>query len=222
MGVSVIIPAYNEKDIIQDTIHALSRVEDVCQIIVVDDGSSDGTAEKASAAGAQVFSLQKNRGKGYALTEGVFHATEEIIALIDADLGPSAREIVKLLEPVARGEADMAVALFPTATRKGGLGLVKTLAFWGVKALTGKSFRTALSGQRVLTREVLNKVTPFGAGYGAEVYSLIRCVRCGFRVVEVPVQMTHRETGRDLMGFYHRGRQFWQVLRALVYAGVSR
>ena len=65
-------------------------------------------------------------------------------------------------------------------------------------------------------------MTPFAAGYGAEVALTIRALRAGLRVVEIPVAMRHAATGRDLAGFCHRGRQFIDILATLVALGFER
>jgi len=67
-----------------------------------------------------------------------------------------------------------------------------------------------------MRREVLDVVAPFASGYGVEVAMTIKAARSGFRIQEVPTTMHHRVTGRDLSGFLHRGRQFKDVLLALI------
>ena len=74
---------------------------------------------------------------------------------------------------------------------------------------------TPLSGQRAMTVDAFRAVSPFAPGFGMEVAMTVDALRAGFRVVEVPVEMSHRETGRDLAGFVHRGKQFKDILEAL-------
>ncbi|HBQ85947.1 MAG TPA: glycosyl transferase, partial [Syntrophomonas sp.] len=75
------------------------------------------------------------------------------------------------------------------------------------------------SGQRAMTREVLEAVTPFREGYGVELGMTIKALQKGFRIMEVPTTMTHNETGRDLKGFLHRGKQFVDVVRVIRQEG---
>ncbi|MCW3490250.1 glycosyltransferase family 2 protein [Dethiobacter alkaliphilus] len=216
MQVTAIIPAFNEADRIAETIGALKSIEQIGQIVVVDDASEDNTAECAHGAGADiVLRLKQNGGKGNALAQGVQVAQGEVLCFVDADLGGSAKEFGKLMGPVLADEADMVVAQFPCSLRPGGVGLVKKLASFGINRLSGYRPAAPLSGQRVLKRAVWEQAKYGLDGFGVEVGLTVQCVQNGFRVKEVPVVMTHRETGRDLQGFKHRGRQFIQVSRTL-------
>lgn len=213
--VSVVIPAHNEEQSIAHTVKAVYRIPGVREVIVVDDASTDRTAAVAGAAGATVIRLRRNAGKGHALSRGAAAASGDIVLLLDADLEGTATEAAKLIRPLVDGTADMAIAAFPPPRRKGGFGLVRGLARLGIRYFTGLNLKSPLSGQRALTRRALEAVMPFANGYGAEVAMTVAAARSGLRIVEVPVQMRHRETGRDLAGFRHRGRQFRDVARAL-------
>jgi len=216
--VVALIPAYNEAKNITATVAALSELSEVNEVVVVDDASTDQTGDLAVAAGARVISMFSNKGKGAALNEGSKQIEADVVMLLDGDLGYSARDARLLLEPVLDGRADMTVAHFPPPRLKGGFGLVKGLARKGIKFFTGLEMQSPLSGQRVMTRPVMDKLLPFASGYGVEVGLTIKAARAGFKVLEVPVQMTHAETGRDLKGFLHRGRQFYHVARVLARA----
>jgi hypothetical protein len=216
MKISAVIPAYNEEARIGETVRALASVASICEIIVVDDGSLDQTAREAEAAGAhRVIVLDRNEGKGGALARGVIASCGEVLCFVDADLGASAAEFAVLLGPVMQGEADMVVAAFPQALQKCGLGLVKGMAVWGIGKLAGFRPSAPLSGQRVLKRAVWEQALCARDGFGVEVGLTVDCLRNGFTLVEIPVTMWHRETGRDWQGFTHRGRQFVQVSRTL-------
>ncbi len=213
---TAIVPAYNEAERIGATVGALRSVPEVDEIVVVDDGSTDGTAEAADAAGATVLRLPSNRGKGGALEQGVKCAAGDVLVLLDADLGDTAAEAGALIRPVLDGAADMTIARFPVIPgRGGGVGLAVGMARKGVQRLTGKSIFAPLSGQRALRREVLQRVGGFERGFGAEVALTVDALRAGFRVLEVPVTMTHRVTGRDWPAVRHRARQFLAIARAL-------
>lgn len=220
--VSVLIPAHNESIHIYDTVRAIKQVPEVDEIIVVDDASADNTAELAEKAGARVIRLQANIGKGGALNEGMAALSGDIIALVDGDLGRTAGDVRKLILPVLEDRVDMTIARFPRARKKGGFGLVKGLARNGIKFFTGLDMMSPLSGQRAMTRQVFEALGRFASGYGVEVGLTIDVARRGFRIMEVDVNMTHAETGRDLKGFMHRGKQFVHVLKVLASRAVMR
>lgn len=213
--VSVIVPAYNEAERIGETLLALTPLPQVKEVIVVDDGSSDATADIASRFASQVIRSKDNRGKGHALHRGWKHAQGEIIVFLDADLGTTATFAPALIEPVLWNECDMSIAALPSATRRGGFGFVKTLAGQGIKRLTGHRVQAPLSGQRAITRDCLENISPFSGDFGIEVNLTIEALRKGYRVLEVPVAFTHRESGRNWEGFAHRGRQFADIARTL-------
>ncbi|MDN5348135.1 MAG: hypothetical protein PWP65_1699 [Clostridia bacterium] len=238
----MVIPAYNEAPAIGDTVRAAAGIPGVTEIWVVDDGSDDATAEIAAAAGAEVIRLKRNSGKGAALNAAAAYLNGQAVLLLDADVGSTAREGEKLLRPLWSGEADLVVGRFSgpapgspgeqggakaglaageavprhAAGDGGGLGLVKGLARWGVQRLTGRQVGAVLSGQRAMWHRVWEAILPFPAGFGVEVVGTVRALRRGFRLKEVEVEMTHKATGRDWAGFYHRGRQFLHVGAALL------
>jgi len=221
-SVTILIPAYNESATILETIKAVQNVSKIKQIIVINDCSKDNTSELAKSTGVEVIDLPQNLGKGGALNYGLKFAKSEIIGLIDGDLGKSAFEVEKLIDPVLNNKADMTIGRFPPAKTKGGFGMVTKLAKKGIRWYTGLEVSSPLSGQRVLQREIINKIGAFESGFGVEVGLTIDVFRHGFRVKEIPVQMTHAETRRDLAGFLHRGHQFWDVLMVLAKRIVKR
>lgn len=224
MRIVALIPAHDEAERIAATVAAARSIEGIHRVIVIDDGSTDGTSRLAEDAGATVVRLATNAGKGAALDAGVLHATDaDVLLLLDADLGQTAEQGALLLAPVLAGVADVTVATFPKAIGKAGFGLVKGLARWGI-AHFGRGFEAnaPLSGQRALSRAAVEVVRPFSTGYGVEVAMSVRALRSGMRIVEVPTTMTHAATGRDVAGFVHRGRQFVHVLFALIDIALER
>jgi glycosyltransferase involved in cell wall biosynthesis len=229
MNVVVLIPAHDEAGRIADTVAAARGIPGVTRVLVVDDASRDETAEIAEAGGAEVLRLPVNVGKGAALDSGLalVRADADMLLMLDGDLGASAAQGALLIERVTRGDADMTIAAFPRPATKAGFGLVKGLARFGIRALggaAGHSFEPTapLSGQRAMTRECWERVTPFAFGYGVEVALTVRALRAGLRVEEVVTTMSHDATGRDAAGFTHRGRQFAHVARALARLAFER
>ena len=218
--ISIIMPAYNEASKIKNTLENIYSIEEIDEIIVVDDGSSDNTSEIVSSIEnkkIKLFKLEQNKGKGYALNYGLNIAIEnaDIIGFLDADLGSSSKEVKKLIDSILNNEADVIIAKFPPAKKKGGLGFVKGLAKKSVLEMTGKELDATLSGQRLFKKEVLNKFDEIPFGYGVEVGMTIDILKYGYTIKEVLVNMTHSETGRDLKGFIHRGKQYYHIKKVL-------
>lgn len=215
-SVTVLIPAFNEEETIGDTVAAARSLTGVTQVLVIDDGSSDSTAVKAAESGAVVISCGSNMGKGGALNQGSDYIKSDFLLLLDADLGKSAAGAQKLLDPVMEGVADMTVAIFPSSARKGGFGLVKGLARAGIRYFAGISLEAPLSGQRAMKTECYLDSLPLAGGFGVEVDLTLKAARRGYSIIEVPVLMRHRETGRDIRGVLHRGKQFLHVAGTLI------
>jgi glycosyltransferase involved in cell wall biosynthesis len=213
--VVALVAARDEQDRIGQTVTALRRLDGVDEVVVVDDGSRDTTASRALAAGASVLRLERSRGKGRAL-EGALRRTPpaDVWLLADGDLGDSAGELGRVLEPVLMGEADLAIAVFPPG-REGGFGFVKRAAGRAIRTLGGLQVAEPLSGQRAVSAKAIDAVRPLAGGFGVETAMTIDAGRAGLRVLEVPAELVHRPTYRDLRGFAHRGRQGWDILRAV-------
>ncbi|MBN2847526.1 MAG: glycosyltransferase family 2 protein [Coriobacteriia bacterium] len=224
MTVTALIPAHNEAERVGATVSAARSVPMIDRVVVIDDGSTDNTTVVAAAAGAEVVRVPVNRGKGGALQAGLDLVREatDVLVLLAADLGESASEAALLLSPELDGQADMAIEVLPRPAGSGGIGLVKTLARWGIARLGPFDAQAPLSGQRALSRRAWEAATPFADGFGVEVALTVHVARAGLTIAEVPTAMRHAATGRDIPGFMHRGRQFIAVARTLVRLALGR
>jgi glycosyltransferase involved in cell wall biosynthesis len=213
--VVALVPARDEADRVGATVAALRAIREVDEVVVVDDGSTDGTGSRALAAGATVLQIPRRAGKGKAL-EGALRrlSAPDVWLLADADLAASAAELERVLAPVLAGEVHLAIAAFPPG-QGGGFGLVKRFASRAIRWCSGFTAAEPLSGQRALTAEALGACRPLARGFGVETAMTIDAVRAGLRVVEVPARLSHRPTGRSVRGFAHRGRQGVDILLAV-------
>jgi len=214
--VDILIPAYNEEDIIGETVKAALSMPGINEVVVIDDGSEDETPFIAHEAGARVIQLDQNNGKGTAMNQGVAETDAEIVLVIDADLGSCAAETYKLVEPLIAEQADMSIAVMKAPPgHKGGFGFVLKLAKWGIRKYGGLEVTAPISGQRAMRRALIEDIGAFEKGFGVETALTIDALRKGYRIVEVPLPLTHRVSGRNLKGFLHRGHQFMDISRAL-------
>ena len=219
---AVVVSAYNEADRLPATLAALRAAFPHAPIVVADDHSTDGTPEVARATdGVELERAPKHLGKGGANTLAVrrlLEATPErppTLVLCDGDLGESARELPRLVEALANGDGDLAVATFARRVG-GGFGFAVGFSRWAIGRRTGLKPEAPISGQRALKPEVVEAVLPFAAGFGMETAMTIDAARAGFRLTEVELPLEHRATGRTLRGFLHRFRQLLSFARVYV------
>jgi glycosyltransferase involved in cell wall biosynthesis len=223
--VAVVIPARNESDRIAATVAAAAALPGVDIVVVVDDGSADGTAAAAERAGASVMRHARNRGKAAAMETGaeavrLLETAEgrdrpRHLLFLDADLAESAAGAAPLTGPVRSGEADMTIAVFSDRARRGGHGIVVALSGSGILRATGWRPAQPLNGQRCLSRAAFEAARPLAPRWGAETGLTIDLLRKGLRVTEVEVPLAHRATGTDWRSQLHRARQLADVACAL-------
>jgi glycosyltransferase involved in cell wall biosynthesis len=229
--VAVVIPARNESDRVAATVQAAAGLPGVGIVIVVDDGSADGTAAAAQEAGASVMRHARSRGKAAAMETGaeairLLEAGQDSgrpgragrlhhLLFLDGDLAQTAAEAGPLIEPVRAGQADMTIAVFSDRVKQGGHGFVVGLSGAGIMRATGWRPAQPLNGQRCLTRAAFEAARPLAPGFGVETGLTIDLLRQGMRIAEVEVPLAHRATGGDWRSQLHRARQFVDVGRAL-------
>ncbi len=204
--VVAVIPAYNEEATLGDVIDAVRRSPLVDKVVVISDGSTDGTARVARERGALCLELGANLGKGGALRAGVefAEADADVFLFLDADLiGLKPLHVRALLAPVVSGRAAATVGVFA-----------------GGRWRTDLAQRIApfLSGQRAVRREVLQAVPDLEATrFGVEA-ALTRYLRRGGVPVEYVLlpRLTHRTKEEKmglLRGFVARMRMYWDIVR---------
>lgn len=141
LKVAAIVPAYNEVDRISTVLEAIKSAKLVDEIVVVSDGSTDGTCELVSAdPDVRLVDLRTNRGKGGAMRAGAENTDAEVVLFLDADLtGMDGEKVDMIVEPVVDGSADMAIGIFKSG--RGATDLAQVIAPY-------------ISGQRAMRREV--------------------------------------------------------------------
>ena len=211
MRTLVFIPAWNEEATVAGVIGGLREHLPEVDVLVVDDGSSDATTDRALEAGARVATLPFNQGLGAALQTGYLYALRHgygLCAHLDADGQHPPEEVGRLLEEVREDRADLVVGsrysdpgdpdaddYRPSLSRRIGTNVFRfflTLA-------TRQRFTDTTSGMRAANRRVM---TLFGERYSpdfGEIESLQRAVRQGLRVKEVPVRMLARQDGHSFL-----------------------
>lgn len=219
---SIIIPVYNEKDTIKDIIKAVEETPFRKEIIVIDDGSTDGTRiilSKMKKEGLNIYMHNKNLGKGAAIQTGFSHATGDIIIIQDADLEYDPQEYSTLLAPLLAGKADVVYG-----SRFAGHGAHRVLYFWHYM---GNRFLTFLSNllcnlnltdmetcYKVFTREALAGIEIKEKRFGFEPEITAKVARKKLRIYEVPISYYGRtyEDGKKV-NWKDGVRALWCIIK---------
>lgn len=204
--VAAIIPAYNEQSNIGMVLSVLKRVPEIHEIIVVDDGSIDKTAEVARQYGVTVVVMRENLGKGAAMKAGAEVARADVLLFLDADLiGLTVQHVQGLILPVLSETTEATVGIFDG-------GRVST--DWA------QALAPFLSGQRAMRRQLLAGFEHIDmAGYGVELQLHRQLKRMGKPPLEVVLndvsQVVKEEKLGLVKGFAARMRMYWEIIKEI-------
>jgi hypothetical protein len=204
----VIIPAFNEEASLPGVLRELRESMPDADVLVVNDGSHDGTSRVARAAGVRVADLPTNLGIGGAMQTGYRYAERigyAVAVQLDADGQHDPREIAKILAPLREGRASLVVGSRrlgaggdrSTPLRRLGTTILSCIVTW----LTGVRVGDATSGFRAADRRVVEAYARFYPADYPEVEALVYVHRQGLALVEVPVAMRERRGGRSSIDF---------------------
>jgi glycosyltransferase involved in cell wall biosynthesis len=207
--VSVIIPALNEE---QNIASLVADVQEAwpAEVIVVDNGSTDGTAETVRAIGTACLISEPRRGYGYACAAGAEAAGgADILVFLDGDHSFSPAEMPRLLQPILNGEADLVLGSRP----RGGIALDampphQRFGNWLVARLMNALYGlnvTDLGPYRAIRRQLLDQLEMTEMTYGWPQEMLVKTARHGARIAEVPVSFHSRRAGKSKVSGTLRG-----------------
>ncbi|TDX51560.1 glycosyltransferase family 2 protein [Orenia marismortui] len=200
--ISLIIPAYNEVETIGQVIKTAKKSDIFNEIVVVSDGSTDGTVQKALNYNVKTIALPSNIGKGAAMSVGIDNTTSEIIVFLDGDLvNLEVNHIKELVKPIVLDDFDMSCGVFIEG--RDSTDFAQKITPW-------------LTGQRALKRDVLDCCADLKSSkFGAELFLTKIAIEKSLKVKKVILKgLTHRtkEEKRGLIkGFISRMKMYWQV-----------
>ena len=196
--VAVLIPCYNEEITIAETIQAFIRELPEADIYVFDNNSSDSTIERALSAGAKVFH-ERRQGKGFVVQTMFRNVDADVYVMVDGDGTYPPDAVGSLIEPIVRGEADMVVGSRLHAESRSQFKRLNRWANRLVLSVLNSMFRVqltdVLSGYRAFSRSFVKNLPLFGGGFEIETELTIKAVARGQRILEVPIDLTHRPSG---------------------------
>lgn len=231
--VIALIPAYNEESKIAAVVRRIDPAH-VDKVLVIDDGSTDGTSFVAAEAGAEVLSLERVVGVGAALRAGFELARRggfEVTCILAGNNKDNPDELPSLLDPICRGEADFAIgSRFLAGGAFGGdmpayRKLATRLHPWLMGRLVGKRLTESTNGFRAFRLSLLSDPRirldqSWLDGYGLEVYLLIRVIQLGYRHIEVPCTKIYppRRLGNTKM---RPIIDWWRMLQPVLLTGMG-
>jgi len=223
LKLSVVMPVYNETSTIREIVRRVGEVPLEKEILIVDDGSTDGTRdilrELDGRDGVRVFLQPVNQGKGAAVAVGFRYATGDVVVVQDADLEYDPMEFLKLLEPITQGHADVVYG-----SRFLGGGARRVLYFWHsvgnrLLTLTSNMFTNLNltdmeTCYKMFRREVVQSMRIESLRFGIEPEITAKIARRGYRLYEVPISYYGRtyEEGKKI-GWKDAFSALWTILR---------
>ena len=212
---SVLIPAFNEADVIASVVTALRSAAAWHEIIVVDDGSTDGTSEQARSAGATVVTHPYNKGNGAAVKTGIRAATGEFVLIIDGDGQHKPEDALRLVSRL--GEYDLVIGARSTETQATHARRFGNSALnWLASYLTDRQIPDLTSGFRGARREYLREfIHLLPNGFSTPTTTTLAFIKAGYNVTFEPVHARAR-VGHSKIRLARDGTKFLMIILRIV------
>ncbi|MCC6165393.1 MAG: glycosyltransferase family 2 protein [Acidobacteria bacterium] len=194
MKVCALVPAFNEARAVGDVVRgAIAHVD---RVLVVDDGSTDGTGDVAAAAGAEVMRLDANSGKGTAIRAGlsrILQGDVTHVLFMDGDMQHRPQEIPALLAEAERSGAAMVIGerVFVREEMPASRYWANVIGSWALATLMGVDLADTQSGFRVMRTDVLRQIPIEATGYEFETEMIVKLARRGARIARVPIRAVY-------------------------------
>jgi glycosyltransferase involved in cell wall biosynthesis len=222
MTIGAILPALNAARFLTEVIGDIKSLQPECRILVVDDGSTDGTADTARSAGADVITHEVNQGKGEALKTGYRWAQEQKLDWVftmDSDGQHLPGEMQDFREAADQGGFDVVVGTRMARTENMPWIRKKTNQFtsWVISRLAGQDIPDSQNGYRLYRTTCFVGLTLRTSRYDSESEILVRMARRGYRIGSVPVTTVYGDESSSINPFVDTGR-FFRLVFMLMFS----
>ncbi len=215
MKLSVLIPVYNECETVRAVLERVADVSLEKEIVIVDDGSSDGTTAVLQSIQNERYHIvyhPENRGKGAAIRTALAAATGDVVVIQDADLEYDPADFPALLEPIARGETKVVYGVRSLEHQE----FVRRLGNLFLSLVTRILFRASLHDMetcyKMMAREVVDRFTIESSGFELEPEITAKILKLGYGIREVPISYTPRKE-RKLNPWIDGPHALWTLVK---------
>lgn len=201
MKLSVIMPVHNEVETINEIIGRVLEKPIVHELIIVDDGSTDGTiefVEKIQSDKIKIIKHETNKGKGAAVRTGFESATGDIVVIQDADLEYDPQDFAKLIKPFEDDGATVVYGVRTLETQKLIMKMGNQFVTWVTNIIHGQKLRDMETCYKMMKREIAQKLELECHGFDIEAEMTSKILQQGYQIVQLPISDTARYENKKL------------------------
>jgi glycosyltransferase involved in cell wall biosynthesis len=192
MKLSVIMPVHNEAETINEIIKRVLNIPEVHELIIVDDGSSDGTietVEKISSDKINILKHNTNKGKGAAVRTGFDAASGDVVVIQDADLEYDPQDYAKLMKPIDDGETNVVYGVRSLETQRVIMRLGNQFVTWVTNIIHGQKLGDMETCYKMMKREIAQKLELECRGFDVEAEMTSKILQQGYQIYQLPISV---------------------------------
>ncbi|MCP4535889.1 MAG: glycosyltransferase family 2 protein [Chloroflexi bacterium] len=198
---SILMPAHNEVQTIAEIVERVLTVPLDQEIVLVDDGSFDGTSEivdKLASSRVKVIHHPSNQGKGAAVRTGLEAVTGDVIVIQDADLEYDPHDLVRLIVPISKGQADVVYGVRSLTSQKWLMRWGNGFVTWVTNLMYGQNLKDMETCYKMMRSEIAQSLDLECRGFDLEAEITSKLLRAGHAICELPISYTARYENKKL------------------------